>query len=387
MQRMLGKRTLVAWVIDGSFAVVLTALALIEIWLPLPSVAGSGSPVTSSVVAIILCLTLALRRVWPLATALVVLLTWPIAFSIQPVLVLFWGQFVPIVVATYSVARHGNRRESVIGALAAASCLLFFDFRVTELQDPGEVFFHWFGVVLAWLIGLLVNRAERRAVEAQHRAVEIETESRTRMLTAIADERSRIARELHDVVAHAVSVMVVQAGAAEQVVDDDPAYARKALSNIRNTGADALGEMRRVVAMLRDSTDEPLRPQPGLDGLSALADDARNGGLDVSIAIQGTPRSLPPGLDLAAYRIVQEALTNARRHSGATRADLTVDYTDTSVRVEVRDDGSGGHGSTDGHGLIGMRERAAVYGGRLETVQSDGRGFTVRAELPWAVTA
>ena len=387
MRRMLGKRPLVAWVVDVGFAAALTALAMVEIWLPLPSVAGSGSPVASTTVAAILCLFLAFRRVWPLATALVVLLAWPITFSIQPLLVLFWGQLVPMVIATYSVARHGGRRDSLIGALAAVACLLYFDFGVAELQEPGEIFFHWLVVVLAWLVGFMVNRAENRAASAHRRAVDVETESRTRILTAMADERSRIARELHDVVAHAVSVMVVQAGAAEQVVDDDPAYARKALSNIRNTGADALGEMRRVVAMLRDTTDEPLRPQPGLDGLSALVDDARNGGLDVSIAVEGTPRSLPPGLDLAAYRIVQEALTNARRHSGATRAELTVDYTDTSVRVEMRDDGSGGHGSTDGHGLIGMRERAAVYGGRLETVQSQGRGFTVRAELPWAVTA
>jgi signal transduction histidine kinase len=376
-----------AWVVDCAFALVLTTLALVEIWLPLPSVAGSGSPVTSSAVVAILCLTLSFRRVWPLATALVVLATWPIAFSIQPILVLFWGQFVPIVVATYSVARHGTRRAAYIGALAAASCLLFFDFRVIELQGPEEAFFHWFGVVLAWVIGTLVHLAERRAAEAQRRAIEVETESRTLMLTAVADERSRIARELHDVVAHAVSVMVVQAGAAEQVVDDDPAYARQALTNIRNTGADALGEMRRVVAMLRDSTDEPLHPQPGLEGLSALVEDARHAGLDVSVTVDGTPRPLPPGLDLAAYRIVQEALTNARRHSGAKSAALTVDYTDTSVRLEVRDDGSGGPGSSDGHGLIGMRERAAVYGGRLETLQSDGRGFTVRAELPWAVTA
>jgi signal transduction histidine kinase len=384
---MLGKRTLVAWVIDAGFALTLTALAMVEIWLPLPSVAGTGSTMASTIVAVLLCLFLAFRRVWPLATALVVLLSWPIAFSIQPLLILFWGQLVPMVIATYSVARHGNRRESLIGAAAAVACLLYFDFGVAELQEPGEIFFHWLVVVLAWVIGFMVNRAEHRAAEAQRRAVEVETESRTRILTAIADERSRIARELHDVVAHAVSVMVVQAGAAEQVVDDDPAYARQALENIRNTGADALGEMRRVVAMLRDTSDEPLHPQPGLDGLPALAEDARNGGLDVSITIGGTPRPLPPGLDLAAYRIVQEALTNARRHSGATRADLIVDYTDTSVRVEVRDDGSGGHGSTDGHGLIGMRERAAVYGGRLETVPTDGRGFTVRAELPWAVTA
>jgi signal transduction histidine kinase len=383
---MLGKRRPIAWVIDVSFAVLLAVVAVLEIWVPLSSLTGTGSPVLSTVVAVILCLSLSGRRAWPLPSALLVVSTWPIVYTFQPVLVLFWGQFIPIVIATYSVARHSSRRQSLIGGVAAAAALLFFDFRVPELQGPGEVLFHWFGVVLAWLIGSLVNRAERRAAEAQRRAIDVETESRTAMLTAIADERSRIARELHDVVAHAVSVMVVQAGAAEQVVDDDPAYARQALTNIRNAGADALGEMRRVVAMLRDATDEPLRPQPGLNELSTLAEDARIGGLDVSIAIQGMPRPLPPGLDLAAYRIVQEALTNARRHSGATRADLTVDYTDTGVRVEVRDDGSGGHGSTDGHGVIGMRERAAVYGGRLETVKSEGRGFTVRAELPWAVT-
>jgi signal transduction histidine kinase len=370
------------WVVDVSFAVALAAAGVVEIWLPLPSVVGTGDPVVSTVVAVILCLALALRRALPLATALVVLLTWPLAFSLQPILVLFWGQLVPIVIATYSVARHGSRRDSVIGAAAAAACLLFFDFGVAVLQEPGEIFFHWLVVVLAWVIGLLVHRSEQRAADAHRRAVDIEAESRTRMLGAIADERSRIARELHDVVAHAVSVMVVQAGAAEQVVDDDPAFARQALANIRSTGADALGEMRRVVAMLRDDTERPLHPQPGLDGLSALAEEARQAGLDVTVSVAGKPHLLPAGLELAAFRIVQEALTNVRRHSGASAAEVTIDYTGAAVMVQVRDDGSGGHESTEGHGLIGMRERAALYGGRLETMPSAGHGFTVRAELP-----
>ena len=375
---------MLGWVVDVSFAVALTAASVTEIWLPLPSVVGTGDPVMSTVVAAILCIALSLRRAFPLATALIVLLTWPVAFSIQPILVLFWGQLVPIVVATYSVARHGSRRDSLIGAAAAAAVLLFFDFGVAALQQPEEIFFHWFVVVLAWVIGSLVNRAERQAAEAQRRAVDIEAESRTRMLGAIADERSRIARELHDIVAHAVSVMVVQAGAAEQVVDDDPAFARTALASIRSTGADALGEMRRVVAMLRDDSEGPLHPQPGLDGLTALAEDARQGGLDVRVAVEGKPHLLPAGLELAAFRIVQEALTNVRRHAGASRAEVTIDYTDAAVVVQVRDDGSGGPDSTEGHGLIGMRERAALYGGRLETVPSAGEGFTVRAELPVA---
>src|SRR5690554_5678638 len=194
MRRMLGNRTLTAWVLDASFALALAVLAVVEVWLPLPSVEGSGSPVASTIVAVILCLALAFRRAAPLVAALVVLLTWPLAFTITPLLVLFWGQLVPIVVATYSVARHGGRRASLIGAGAAVACLLFFDLGVAELQEPGEVFFHWLVVVLAWLIGFMVNRAERRAAEAQRRAVEVETQSRTLMLTAIADERARIAR-------------------------------------------------------------------------------------------------------------------------------------------------------------------------------------------------
>ncbi|WP_157509424.1 sensor histidine kinase [Glaciibacter superstes] len=371
-------------VLDAAFAALLAAIAIVEIWLPLDSAEGDGSPVLSTVVAVILCAALAFRRVWPLPVALIVLLTWPIVFAIHPILILFWGQLVPIVVATYSVARYARPLGSYVGGLAAVACLLFFDFNVEELQDPGEIFFHWLVVPLSWVIGKVVHTSERRATESRQLAIEIETESRTRVLSAISDERARIARELHDVVAHAVSVMVVQAGAAEQVVTDDPEYARKALATIRTTGADALTEMRRLVAMVRDDDDPgDLRPQPGMGGLEALVDDARSGGLDVSFSAEGDVRALPTGLDLAAYRIVQEALSNVRRHASASRVEVIVRYAPDSVVLEVRDDGTGGHGDvTHGHGLIGMRERAALYGGSLEAVASDGRGFTVRAVLP-----
>lgn len=369
---------------DAALAVVLTLLAIVEIWLPLSSVQGSGSPALSTIVAVILCLSLAVRRRWPLATALVVTLTWPVVFSIQPILILFWGQLVPIVVATFSVARYGRRWATVAGAGGAAACLLFFDLRVVELQDPGEVVFHWLVVMLAWVIGIVVRGAERRASESRRLAIEIATEARTRTLTAIADERARIARELHDIVAHAVSVMVVQAGAAEQVIEDDPDYVRGALATIRGTGANALSEMRRVVSMLRESEGhDELRPLPGVEGMATLIEEARSGGLDVTFTVEGEPHQLAPGLDLATYRIAQEALTNVRRHSLATRAEVTLRFSGSSVQVEVSDDGTGGGtGAVAGHGLIGMRERAALYGGELETVPSDGAGFTVRATLP-----
>jgi signal transduction histidine kinase len=206
-------------------------------------------------------------------------------------------------------------------------------------------------------------------------------------MAAVVAERTRIARELHDIVAHSVSMIVVQAGAAEQVVEDDPVFARRALEAIRTTGTDALAEMRRVVAMLRD-TDEPgaLTPQPGLEGVAALLRDAEATGLTTSLEVTGAARELPAGVDLAAYRIVQEAVTNVRRHAGASRVAVRVAYGEDDVRVEVVDDGRGpgeGHGvNGTGHGLVGMRERAALYGGTVAAGPAPGRGFAVRAVLP-----
>jgi signal transduction histidine kinase len=207
-------------------------------------------------------------------------------------------------------------------------------------------------------------------------------------MSAVIEERTRIARELHDVVAHSVSVMVVQAGAAEQVVGEDPDHVRRALATIRTTGAGVLTEMRRVVAMLRDDTElGELQPQPGVEGLAALVEDARGSGLDAALVIEGEQRVLPVGLDLAAYCIVQEASTNVRRHAAATQVSVVLRYGEDDLVLEVRDDGAGLSAAapvTGGHGLIGMRERAALYGGRLETTSTDGAGLTVRATLPVA---
>jgi signal transduction histidine kinase len=189
------------------------------------------------------------------------------------------------------------------------------------------------------------------------------------------------------VVAHAISVMVVQAGAAEQVIDDDPEIARRALRTIRSTGTGALAEMRRVVTMLRDSDHlGDLAPQPGVAALPTLLEDARTSGLDVDLRIEGNQRSLPAGVDLATYRIVQEALTNVRRHAAASHVTVMLSYGADKLQVEVRDNGRGARNlaTTSGHGLIGMRERAALYGGGVETTSDNGAGFTVTAILPVA---
>ncbi len=203
---------------------------------------------------------------------------------------------------------------------------------------------------------------------------------------AVDAERARIARELHDVVAHAISVIVVQARAGRTVLAPDAAGARTAFDAIEHSGEQALVEMRRLLRLLREPDDErdaELEPQVGLRRLDALADSFERSGLSVVVRRVGEPVDLAPGVDLSAYRIVQEALTNALKHAGQARAEVVVTYLPTEIEVEVLDDGDGsGPGGGSGHGLEGIRERVDVYGGRLEAGVRPGGGFAVRARLP-----
>jgi signal transduction histidine kinase len=220
----------------------------------------------------------------------------------------------------------------------------------------------------------------------------------------VAEERGRIARELHDVVAHSVSVMVVQAGAARRTLAASPEQAATALGQIELTGRQALVELRRLLGLLRDDEagDADLAPQPSLAHLESLAAAAREAGLPVEVAVEGEPQPLPAGVDLSAYRIVQEALTNSLKHSGPGRARILVRYGVHDLRLEIRDDGPAGNGQRKGqasafgrqpadsprrerragHGLIGMRERVALFGGTLETGSLPGGGYRVAARLP-----
>lgn len=380
MQRNVAER-----LVDLGPVLGLAAVGIAEIWVPFSSVQGEGSRAVTTVLVVAMTAPLVFRRHWPLLSALPVLWLWPIVFLIQPVLILFWGQFVPMVVAVFSVARHGRGRELWLGAGAGAVTLLFFDLRVEPLQSPGEIVFHWLVFSVAWCFGWLLRRFEERARVSTAHAVQVEVAAAEEAMAAVLAERTRIARELHDIVAHSVSVMVVQAGAAEQVVEDDPEFVRQALGTIRTTGTNSLSEMRRVLAVLRDSEErELLAPQPGLDALPALLDEVRDVGVEATMEVEGQARPLPPGLDLAAYRIIQEALNNVRRHANARRATVVLRYTAEDMRVEVTDDGVDIDGSVPagGHGLVGMRERVSLYGGDLETGTISGKGFTVRARFP-----
>nr|WP_281497468.1 sensor histidine kinase [Ornithinimicrobium sp. F0845] len=297
---------------------------------------------------------------------------------------LFFGQLVPLLILGFTIARHGTGRYLWVGTIAVVVFLTVADLFVPLLQEPSEILFHWAFVALVWLTGRGLRVSSDRAAAEAVRAHQAETEARTQALTAVAEERARIARELHDVVAHSVGVIVVQAGAAEQLVEDDPDFVRQALGTIRRTGSDALVEMRRVVAMLREpESGGELAPQPGTHSLPELVDAARAAGLEVDLRVTGERAQLPAGLDLTAYRIVQEALTNVRRHSRATRADVAMLYGSDALEITVRDEGPEREerSAGAGHGLVGMRERAALFGGHVETTTGEP-GFTVRAVLP-----
>lgn len=354
---------------DLALAIAVTAAGVAEVLVPLESRQGDGSLATSLIACLVAGLALVVRRQHPLPVAALALGIWPVVWLASPPYVMFFGQFVPMGVALYSVARHGQGRAPAHGAALGAATLLFVDLFVDELQDASEIIFHWSVFAIVWGFGFGLARWERRARESA--------------AAAAAEERGRIARELHDIVAQAVSMMVVQAGAAEQTVDDDPELTRRALGTIRETGVAALAEMRRLVAVLREADAKgELHPQPGLSVVPALIDDCRSSGLRATLEVTGERRELPAGVDLAAYRIVQEALTNTRRHARASQVSVVVAYAPDEVAIDVVDDGIGADDARGGHGMVGMRERAALYGGRVDARTVNGSGFAVRAVLP-----
>jgi signal transduction histidine kinase len=237
---------------------------------------------------------------------------------------------------------------------------------------------------IAWTVGFLVSRKFHEAEIARERAHKAEQEREVRARLAVSDERARIARELHDVVGHSVSVMTVQASAARRLLRPHQEKEREALLVVEQTGREALAEMRRMVGVLRHAEEAPaLAPQPTLEQIERLVEQTRDAGLPVDLRIEGEPIPLPAGLDLTAYRLVQEGLTNTLKHARAQRAEVVVRYDDGFVELTVSDDGQGGgNGGGSGHGLVGMRERVSVYGGELEAGPRAGGGFRLRAKLP-----
>ncbi len=278
-----------------------------------------------------------------------------------------------------------NRRSSLAGLALVLGVAAVVE-RNAPNANVGNFVWDVITFSVAWVIGYAVGQKFREVDEARDRAELAEREREERARRAVADERARIARELHDVVGHSVSVMTVQASAVRVRLDDDQEQVREALDVVERTGREALAEMRRMVGVLRHPDEAPaLAPQPSLEQVETLVERAREAGLPVDLRIEGDPVELPAGIDLTAYRLVQEGLTNAIKHARARRAEVLVRYVDGEVEVTVSDDGDGGgDGDGSGHGLVGIRERVSVYGGRLEAGVRPEGGFRLRATLPVA---
>jgi signal transduction histidine kinase len=299
------------------------------------------------------------------------------------------GTSLPPLVALYSVGAYVEPLPGLVALPFAAGVLL-----VHELTNPnlhtGHAVLHaaaWdVGLLAAWLLGALIRARRLYVAELRARLAEAEHEREERARTAVLEERTRIARELHDAVAHGVSVMVVQAEAAEEVLDADPVAARGAIQRVQRTGRDSLTEMRRLVGLLRTEGGTPELESPlGLASLATLAAQLREAGQPVELQVDGAPPpSLPVGIDRTAYRIVQEALTNVLKHAAAPHASVRVGFEPEALVLEINDDGRGRSAQRNGvgHGLAGMRERVALYGGKFDAGPDPGGGFRVRALLP-----
>ncbi len=290
-----------------------------------------------------------------------------------------------LLVGLFTVGSHADGRGRLLSVLAVAIGLT--SVAVAGIPDATTTGLALSGAVYAgaYLFGSTVRNRRLYLGELEARAIELERERDEEAKRAVAEERLRIAQELHDVVAHSMGVIAVQAGVGSHVIDQDPAEAKRSLDAISATSRSTLTEIRRLLGVLRDDGEASYQPAPGLADLDRLVADLGDAGLPVSVCVEGTSDDVPPGVDLTAYRIVQEALTNVLKHAGRAQAAVTVTYEPDAVRLRITDDGRGvnGTGPEGGHGLVGMRERVGVYGGLLSAGPRTGGGFAVVAELPY----
>jgi signal transduction histidine kinase len=362
-----------------------------------------GAPATSlwfSVPAVaVLVLPLFARRRFPFAAPAAYWLIAAALTYVDGVLIPFIGSLGVVGLATaFLFGNLRDERQAGVGLAIVLGSILIIVANIPGAQSTSDLIFIPLRFVVAWIAGYALRErseqaeaaeiratlAERDREAAEMRAVLAEREREAAARIAVAEERARIARELHDIVAHAVSVMVLQVGAVRHDLPDALEEDREALGRVEGAGRTALAEMRRLLgAMRRDGDGIELAPQPGLDSLDSLADDVSRAGLPVHIHLDGDPVALPRAIDLSSYRIVQEGLTNALKHARATQADVTIRYRANRVELEVRDDGLGAATSDGlGHGLVGIGERVKIYGGEMTAGPAPDGGFVLSARLP-----
>jgi signal transduction histidine kinase len=345
----------------------------------------SGAPVWDAVLVGAIALPLLVRRRAPLAVLVLVIAADYAGYARGPGVGGAPQAWIALNVALYTVAAHCSRGRAIAGGTIVAAFALEYEIpRLVEGGRVADVVGEWLFLGGVWLLGRWVRQRRRRTDDLERHAAQLEADREALAREAVAEERARIAREMHDSVAHSVSVMVLQAGAAEQVLAASPERARESLVAIQDTGREAIVELRRMLGLLRDPVaDVSLAPQPGVGRLDALLEQVRAAGLPVELTVEGEPRRLPPGIDRSAYRIVQEGLTNTLKHAGPAHASVRLRYGERALELEVLDDGRGPQDADGGgFGLLGMCERAALYGGLLAADARPGGGYALRARLP-----
>lgn len=375
---------------DRWFEFLIAALAVAGM---LELVVGRGSPGAPA-----LSLWVSIPAIGMLVTPLLVSRRFPFAGPaaywvlaaaltfVDGLLVPFVGSLVVVGMATAFLLGHlRSGVRSGIGLMLVVASILTVVRNIPGSQSVSLFVFIPLRFAASWVAGYALRERSEQAAAAELRAVYAERAREASARVAVAEERARIARELHDIVAHAVSVMVLQVGAVRRnlpsTLDDD----KEALGRVERAGRTALAEMRRLLGAMRRTGDEiELEPQPGIDGLDSLVDDIGRAGLPVQLHIDGAAVTVPRAIDLSAYRIVQEGLTNSLKHARATHADVTVRYLPGELEIEVVDDGVGTTSSDGlGHGLVGIRERVRIYGGEMRTRVAPGGGFLLSARLPF----
>ena len=363
---------------DAALALVLLATGLwFAVDSPLAEDVVEGPTALNLATVALLTLPLAVRRRYPLAVLTTVFAALAIRSAVSDPLEIYTGP-VASVVAAYSVAAYGSRRQAVAGLLVIVPCVALAAANGSGGDAAPELIPVLVLCGLVWAIGRVAGTRYARAWTLDQRR---EDEARE----AVVSERERIARELHDSVSHSLGIIAMQAGGAEAIIHRDPERAAASLRAIERTARDGLTEMRRMLGLLQpDDTAAELAPQPGVDRIPALVENARTAGLDVDFESEGESRPLPPGVELSAYRIAQEALTNAVKHAAPCHARLAVRWLPEALEIQVTDAGNGHpNGAGGGRGLIGMRERAHLVGGQLYTGPRSGRpGYRVLARLP-----
>lgn len=363
---------------DAALAATLTVLTQIELQLatqvdgPIALQAASFAVMTSAV---------GWRRVRPLMASAMAgggLVAQTLAGDAEVV-----GGFIALLIVTYSVASYTSRNRALLGGLLIVIGVFVYPVmnRTSFADEVGNAVIFFGG----WGLGRAVRARQLRAVEAELRIKVVEWDREEALRAVVADERTRIARELHDIVAHGVSIMVLQAGAARQTVDRDREGVKELLGIVEQTGRQALDEMHRLLGVLRRGDEDlALAPPATLAALDALLNDLRRTGLAVHCRVEGEPRALPASLDVSAFRIVQQALTNVVQHAHASCAEVVVGYEPDALRLMILDDGldETSEGMPDRHGLVGMLERAELFGGAILAGPVAPHGWKVQARLP-----